>query len=335
MSIEPEFGSSQNFPISWLFDPRRSARSLGEEHPGTLYHYTNDAGLKGIIEPQSWDIKHPGLVRAAQLWATDVRYMNDSRELLFGAAPLVDRLRMAAIDPAVDPKLSDAMSRLARVFDGDNVLSWTLRCFAACLSDASDAVNQWQGYAGRGGYAIGFSWDVLSEHSYALHPNTTVMGTTPSAVGLRRMSYGTPAAEALADSWVSQLRAAYDQADSFLGTMLRDRHGFALIYVASIILGDLAAVKHGAFQHEREWRLVALSEPGYPAKTRLRGEEDLPYIDVAVNLNEPVNSLSTIAQLVVGPGYDQPGRMAAAHELLERNGHDPAVVVAYDGPLRW
>ena len=35
----------------------------------------------------------------------------------------------------------------------------------------------------------------------------------------------------------------------------------------------------------REWRLIALSEPGYPSKNRRRGDEELPYLDIAVNLN--------------------------------------------------
>ncbi len=34
-----------------------------------------------------------------------------------------------------------------------------------------------------------------------------------------------------------------------------------LLFLSSLALGDLAAVKHGDFQHEREWRLAALSEP--------------------------------------------------------------------------
>jgi len=69
----------------------------------------------------------------------------------------------------------------------------------------------WQHYArGAGGYAIGFSWEALAEHSFAFHPGTTVMGNTPFPAGLRRMAYDTPAAEAIADGLVGGLRNQYE-----------------------------------------------------------------------------------------------------------------------------
>jgi hypothetical protein len=333
MTIRPPF-SAQSFPISALFDPRVFARAMSAsgKHPPILYHYTSEAGLRGIVSPPSWDIDHPALARAAQLWASDVRYMSDSQELLFGAAPLVERLRTAAADSSTPPMLAAALDRLASVFSSEDVLTWDLRCFAACWCESPDVVSQWQVYAGAGGYAIGFSWDVLAEHSYALHPETTVMGNTPFPAGLRRMAYDKAAAEAMADGVVGWLRNAYERDGGFIRGMIEGGEP-GLFFLASVVLGELAVVKHGGFQHEREWRLVAVSEPGYPSKIRQRDGKDLPYLDIAVNMNA-TDVPPTIAQLVVGPGPNKPARITAARELLEARGHDPDVVVGYDGPLR-
>jgi len=44
-----------------------------------LYHYTNTAGMLGIL-------------RTRALWATDVGYLNDSKELLYGRDEVVSAL---------------------------------------------------------------------------------------------------------------------------------------------------------------------------------------------------------------------------------------------------
>jgi hypothetical protein len=115
----PNFDST--FPISALFDQRVFARqvSASGNHPQILYHYTSEAGLRGIVSPPSWDFNHPALDRAAQLWASDVRSMNDSQELLFGAAPLVERLRTTAADSSTPPQLVATLAWLAEVGRGD------------------------------------------------------------------------------------------------------------------------------------------------------------------------------------------------------------------------
>jgi len=54
------------------------AQSLYADSPEKLlYHYTTVTGLKGIVESQS-------------LWASDVRYMNDSAELKYIISLLKD-----------------------------------------------------------------------------------------------------------------------------------------------------------------------------------------------------------------------------------------------------
>jgi hypothetical protein len=53
------------------------ARSFEEEPaPAMIYHYTNDAGLRGIID-------------TGKLWLTDIFNLNDPSELRYGLKPAI------------------------------------------------------------------------------------------------------------------------------------------------------------------------------------------------------------------------------------------------------
>lgn len=48
--------------------------------PGLLWHYSDAAGMAGIV-------------RTEKLWATDTRFLNDSTELAYGLSLAVESLR--------------------------------------------------------------------------------------------------------------------------------------------------------------------------------------------------------------------------------------------------
>jgi hypothetical protein len=195
-------------------------------------------------------------------------------------------------------------------------------------------LSQWRGYTGGvGGYAIGFSWDALDKDSRALHPKSTVMGTTPFAAELRRVEYGTTATTAAADRFVGWMRDSWLQ-PNLLDTLVERETG--LVAVASLAMGELAVVKDKAFEQEQEWRLTALSQKEYPVRVRARPSGLVRYLDIAVNMKteKATSHPATIAQLVVGPGPDQPSQIAAAQELLKACGHDSNVVIGSKVPFR-
>jgi hypothetical protein len=339
VTIDPPF-LAQSFPISARADYRAIARAMSAsgKNPPILYHYTDAAGLVGIVGPSSWGVEDPGkvLARAAQLRASDVRYMNDTQELLFGAAPLIERLRSAAADSPPTPQWAAALDRLATAFSNPDVFAWKLRCFAVCFCESGDLLSQWRGYAGGvGGYAIGFSWDAVAEHSFAFHPETTVNGTAPFPAWLRQVSYDTPAAEVVTDQFVGWLRRDYENGGFVRAQIEGGEIGVYLL--ATVVLGELAVLKHRAFEDEQEWRLLAVSEPLYPVRVRPRPLGVLPYLDIAVNMqtqDAAADLPATFAKVVVGPGPDQLGQVAATRELMKACGHDPDVVVPSTVPFR-
>lgn len=146
--------------------------------PESLYFYTDAFGLQGILSPASWPIRwqvpadqatryrnpddyHFG--RAALLMSSDVRYMNDTSELRFGAEIVRDRLEAACTNTALDSDLRSAFGQSAATFHANSLHKWPWQCFASCFCVDGDLLSQWRGYAGgTGGFAIGFSTDGLS-----------------------------------------------------------------------------------------------------------------------------------------------------------------------------
>src|SRR5262249_51247278 len=111
--------------------------------PETLFHYTDAAGLIGIVDvvspPGPWtqgiDVRGGLKIRAS-----DVRYLNDSAELHFGAEVLADQLRtVAAESEGLSGDTALALQSLAsELTDEDTGIDWDahssrLAIHAACF----------------------------------------------------------------------------------------------------------------------------------------------------------------------------------------------------------
>lgn len=133
-----------------------------------LYHYTNQAGLLGII-------------RNKQIWATHTQYLNDSREFLHAVQVLRHELRKSraahrgkgargifgALDTSLpEPSVSNEEDRAAlremyRPARDPGLPS--VNVFVASFSEVRDSVSQWRAYASSGGFCLGFHGDRLAD----------------------------------------------------------------------------------------------------------------------------------------------------------------------------
>jgi hypothetical protein len=321
--------------------------SESEGPASILYHYTDAAGLLGIIKRSSWDLGfdwpelESRLDQAGHLLASDVRYMNDSRELTYGAEIFVARLRDAAGDPSLAENAQFLCQRLASIFSSDEVFDYPLRCFASCFCARGDLLSQWRGYAGgAGGYAIGFSRDALINRSYAMAYKDIYQTDYPENTYLEPVQYGDVNAAALADKFIEDIRNPTDHMRLVIDPKEEYRavtRGIALQSLATLFLQAIVSVKDDGFEEEREWRLYYIGDPKHPVKVRAGRPGIVPFLHMAVNM-KPIDTKTdpptigdvppTINELVVGPGHNQRSQIAAARELLKACGHDPDVVVA-------
>jgi hypothetical protein len=313
--------------------------SESEGPPSTLYHYTDAAGLLGIVKGSSWDIgdwpeMKAMLGQAGHLLASDVRYMNDSQELKYGARFFVTALQNAARDKSLSDDARQACAKLAAIFSTDDVFDWQLRCFAACFCEHGDLLSQWRGYAGgAGGYAIGFSRDALSERSFALAHNQTTLVDTPEKADLEPVQYGDINAAAAADKLIDRIRnpdgpmrLLIHGADAPARKAITQAIGLQAL--ATYVLRVIVSVKDDGFAEEHEWRLYYVGQQQPPVKIRVGRPGIVPYLHMAVNMKKVGEDTipPTINKLVVGPGHNQRSQIAAARELLKACGHSPDVV---------
>ena len=114
--------------------------ATGGPEPTILWHYTNLAGLIGIVERR-------------KLWATDLRYLNDSTELAYGLDRVLSVLRTDGLRQR-DTREHDFLLTIADLPEGV-VTKEMIRAYVACFSTHHDALILWRGY-GHQGYALGF-----------------------------------------------------------------------------------------------------------------------------------------------------------------------------------
>ena len=325
--------------------------------PPVLYHYTEAGGLQGILGPG----RGPYMVnfhdddskfryqgdhnlytngKAALFRATDVRYMNDSQELVFGAAIVNERLRKAAEEGELEEALRKTFLSVARVFDPDKVFEWPFRCFAVCFCEDGDLLSQWRGYAGGvGGFSIGFSRHVLAECSFGIHVMAAGnIRDLPSPAQLVKVAYGKRDALARAEELVDVIKDNYRH-----GNLIIDLDGTPGLAVAIAVFRAIAGMKHKAFREEREWRLLAVSDVNQQVRTRSRSSGVVPYMDLVVNGRLRVDTRDVfekpLTEVFVGPAESSQsvGQIVAVRDLLKSRGmwgFGDVPVVPSDAPFR-
>lgn len=105
----------------------------------TVYHYTDAKGLIGILSE-------------GRLWATDIRYLNDSSELRHAEEiqrQVIDEIVSTSPDGSLQRKLS------AKAYHGMHLQ--THNPYVVCFCEEDDLLTQWKTYGSWGsGFSVGF-----------------------------------------------------------------------------------------------------------------------------------------------------------------------------------
>ena len=267
-----------------------------DQTPVSIWHYTTAGGLEGIL-------------RTGSIYATDIQYLNDSKEW---------RHITRVVQEEVGSEASlEEFSKLLTNFE-DGVLS-QIDCYVACFCMNGDLLNQWRGYSGgTGGFSI------------ELDPNVLIAAqATDSGPG---------------DSW-SHSSVIYKEADQrefireklrdslpVLGRLLADAiakgtpephreaamiaFGLALLQITR----EAPKFKAEAFETEEEWRMfkiVAHDDP-FPRLLRQGSFGLTPYLPLSLGEKE---GPSPIRGVIVGPTTHPKLAMKAVRQSLLSHGH--------------
>jgi len=270
-----------------------------------LYHYTNTAGMLGIL-------------RTRALWATDVGYLNDSKELLYGRDEVVSALLEEAsrLNPDGlggmtgddDSNRATIMASAAHFLTEEEHRSYW-GPYVACFSEEGDLLSQWRGYAASHGWALAFDLSALRD---------CAKSWTASESVVHKVVYG-PAG----------IEGAVERVMARIAPEPTGHPGVKGDHRAHVVCRrELAFSKHPAFEEEHEWRLVIEQDgPAQPLDFREGPLGLTPYVTV----NWPREALR---EVVVGPTALPALQHTAMRRLLGEHGYGQVPVRVSEAPFR-
>jgi hypothetical protein len=270
------------------FPHRRS-----DPQPKTLWHYTDSAGLRGILS-------------AAEIWATHFAHTNDTEELRFGHDMVARAFAESGI-PSTGLE-GELVARLRQAWARAEMLPTVPFYIAAFCDDEGNSLSQWRGYGAFGaGYSIGFR-DLVPRDSLMLVRYPDPRNIDGYAVAMIKETVARGAA-------LLGTNPPPELLDVFQEHLLN-----ALVLLA-------LRAKHRAFLDEREWRLVSYYPNVVEYGARKRGLVPYTRISVANSFYPARTDIPPhidLEGIYVGPTQNAEASVAAVVQYLGTLGYENA-----------
>jgi hypothetical protein len=252
--------------------------------PEILYHYTDDAGLHGILE-------------SGTLWLSDIFGLNDPSELSHGVAPAITAIRERA---EAGPGESQIFARKFESFYR-TALQEVGTFLVTCFSAAADDLGQWRAYAANGcGYALGFDAkklvNLFMKQRSEVSP-TVACSTYPLDYDDSKLVKIQNQLVELAFPLISLPRGRELSADA-INAYMRD---LGSVLSVAVIIAALF-FKHPAYAGEAEFRLLQIFPRGGPVpdlKFRHKPHDLISYRPFQWRQESDV-----LRRIVIGPAVD-------------------------------
>jgi hypothetical protein len=253
---------------------------LSKTPQGTLYHYTTQRGLLGIVG-------------AKAMWVTHTQYLNDRREF----SHAVDLTR-AEIRMLLGTYPEDSVQ--ARGLKGmENALKWKPENINVCVcsfSEDRDSLSQWRAYGARtSGFAIGFPADLIAAATQKVEWYLAPCVYEPDK---QRHIIQLLVEEVLEEHLSRDYGFTAEEKDQE-GIPLRGSGGSLLAY-----LNRYAPIlKDESFKEEKEWRVISRPLMNSSPDFSFREGQSLliPYSKFHLSDSE---SLFRLNEVVIGPTPD-------------------------------
>jgi hypothetical protein len=269
---------------------------------GILYHYTTFTGLLGIVKSRA-------------LWASDIRYMNDSAELRHTAdlinVEVRERIDGGHPNPHLLTQFVDWVSH--RITSGHML-------FGASFRSQGNLLSQWRGYSTPGkGVSLGFSPEYILQCAEKQHfmVGRCIYEPAKQRLLIREV---VDAVETLASRLAVGGRTAAERSVLY-------RETFATM--ETDLLRIAAILKHPSFREEKEWRIVSPVVPNNAESPILFREGHamlVPYIEFDISQGEKPIAMD---HLFLGPTANINISMNSLKMFLEKNGIIPKRGIDY------
>src|SRR5262245_35936384 len=283
---------------------RRELGKADGDCPSELFHFTDAAGLLGILTHRT-------------IWASFVESLNDASEVQHGVALARDILENDP--PDVDAGFRSIVVRFLDPAEADPVFRIEWRPFVVSFCERADLAVHWLHYGRDGtGYALGFDRGIAQQPFELFRVVYDAAEQTAQIQNLTRAMFAT------------------------LQDLSRSSDADGLPYVAGHITASFLRAlavrfKHHSFAAEREWRLITHDlliqgkrlEEGVPLGTCFRTVSGriVPYKPYTPSMFAP-------SRLVVGASAVMACSDHALAQLLETAGCPAIPVIRSTVPVR-
>jgi hypothetical protein len=267
--------------------------------PPRLTHYTTLAGLFGIVEN-------------GQLWASNVLFLNDSRELQHGLEATLSALKVF-YDDATYLSWHSALTAAARELELGSVIPNT---YVTCLSEDADSLSQWRAYGGEvQGIAITFQRAALER------------ALSPKRARLHRVIYGDFSTTKKMTAALKRELATLDEMEDLIGSSTESEKERAAL---NMMCGLLPQFKHWGFHDEREYRFI-IQHDTLTDEVCFRVQRNVlvPYVKLG-----SASSKLPIKVITIGPGKDQALTERSVRIYLDRHGYSGVEIKTSAVPFR-
>jgi hypothetical protein len=270
---------------------------------GRLYHYTTLTGLLGIVDSKA-------------LWASDIRYMNDSAELKHAADLIKLEVRERMTKRQGNPDfLNQFVDWVSYRITNGNML------FASSFRSHGNLLSQWRGYSTHGkGVSLGFDAEYIV-----------------SCAKLQHFQIGKCIYEP--NQQRQLIRQVVDAVENHVSAQIPENSNRAkrlAIYrktfkkIESHLLRIAALLKHPSFREEMEWRIVSPIFSGDTGATVLFREAHamlVPYVEF--NLEPDPATPIQLNHLFLGPTSNINLSMNSLKMFLAQKNIHPAKGIDY------
>lgn len=240
-----------------------------------LYHYTGIGSLVGIASTK-------------KLWASNVYYLNDSKEIIQACDILDEVLRPRLIFGTEEP-VTMFLRQFQMWINSFRIQTYNLFVFS--LSEEPSLLSQWRSYTPHGkGLSIGFA------------PETLNRLIQYGGVKLAKCIYDRDEQETVIGNLVRMLLTSFaqDMPDIDITKVHPSQcyHPY-LEKFRGDVLQVLAMIKHSAFKEEQEWRLISNYYPNFTVpevKFREGASMLVPYLELPLGDIKPYFN-----QVILGP----------------------------------
>jgi hypothetical protein len=275
--------------------------------PDLLYHYTDVAGLIGILSS--------GSVRA-----TNLRFVNDAQELDHARQLMLDVLKDARrrAETAGQNAVIDAVEMNLTTWDGYPDF------YSVSFSSEGDLLSQWRGYGSSGGgYAIGFDPAGLACPE-STHPQPHRF--------LNRVVYDRDGQTKILDVVADAMLDLFDDVTAH-DTEQTEAHARVFSALGEVA-GYVVSFKDPAWREEKEWRAVYIVPAGETESVRFRPHAGVAVPFISLAMGADLGGRLPIRRIVRGPAVDADLASRSLELLLKANGYTQVETTTSAVPLR-